>query len=93
MVYATVYFNLNDPDKFEAYRSQAGTALAKHGGKVEASAKGPTVLDTALPGPSVAAVLSFPTREAALAWHADPELQDVHALRNGAGESSILLVG
>lgn len=92
MVYATVYMNITDMDIFGEYRTKASDALAKHGGKVEASVKAPTVLDTGLPQPSVSALLSFPTKEAALAWRQDPELQDVHGLRNGAGDSSIILL-
>lgn len=92
MVYATIYMNITDADKLAAYREKAAAALEKHGGKVEAAVPQPTALDTALPAPAMAGVLSFPSKEAALAWRADPDLAELHALRNAAGESTIILV-
>lgn len=93
MVYATFYLNITDKEKLLAYREKAADALAKHGGKVEAASTELTVLDESLPLPSMAAVLSFPSKDAALAWLNDPELQDLHALRRAAGESTMTLIG
>ncbi|SLN43647.1 hypothetical protein PSA7680_02203 [Pseudoruegeria aquimaris] len=93
MIYATVHMNITDPAALAAYRERAGAALARHGGKLEAASPTPTLLDDALPAPSMVGVLSFPSREAAIAWRDDPELAEIHALRRAAGESSIILVG
>ncbi|KAJ57531.1 hypothetical protein ACMU_03215 [Actibacterium mucosum KCTC 23349] len=92
MVYATVYLKITDPEAFDAYRGKAADALAKHGGSAVVSSKTPTMLDTGLEQPSVGVLLSFPTKEAALAWRQDPDLQEVHQLRNAAGQCSILLL-
>ncbi len=93
MIYAFANLTVTAPDSLAAYRDVAGEALAKHGGKVEAAANSFTVLDGAPDQPNVAALLSFPDRDAALAWANDPDLADVHALRRNAGASDILLLG
>lgn len=93
MIYATVNMTITDPEALAAYRERAGEALARHGGKLEAASPTPTLLDDGLPLPTMAGVLSFPSREAALAWRDDPALADVHALRRASGTSSIILVG
>jgi len=93
MIYAYAKMTVTNPQALADYREVAGAALAKHGGKVEGGAAEFTVLDGAPEAPDVAALLSFPDKDAAIAWSNDPELQDVHALRRSAGGSEILLLG
>ncbi|RLJ41251.1 uncharacterized protein (DUF1330 family) [Litoreibacter meonggei] len=93
MVYAFAHLTISNPDALAQYRDVAGEALAKHGGKVESASGEFTVLDGTPTEPNVAALLSFPDKDAALAWTNDPELVDVHALRRSAGGSDILLLG
>ena len=93
MVYAFANLTVSNPNALAQYRDVAGAALAKHGGKVEAASGAFTVLDGTPTEPSAAALLSFPDKEAAVAWATDPELADVHALRRSAGGSDILLLG
>lgn len=93
MIYATVHMTISNKDSLSAYREKAGDALAKHGGSVLSAAPSPTVFEGDISAPDMAAVLSFPDRDSALAWINDPELTDVHALRRGAGNSAIVLVG
>ncbi|MBS9717947.1 DUF1330 domain-containing protein [Pseudohalocynthiibacter aestuariivivens] len=93
MIYATVHISITNKDSLSAYREKAGDALAKHGGAVLSAAPSPAVLEGDIPAPDMAAVLSFPDRDSALAWINDPELADTHALRRGAGSSAIVLVG
>lgn len=93
MIYAYAKLTVINPDALLKYRDVAGPALAKHGGKVESAAQDFTVLDGAPDTPNVAALLSFPDKDAAVAWANDPELADVHALRRSAGGSDILLLG
>ena len=71
----------------------AGAALAKHGGNVESATGDFTILDGTPDTEGVAALLSFPDKDAAVAWSTDPALADVHALRRSAGGSDILLLG
>ncbi|MEP1962346.1 DUF1330 domain-containing protein [Tateyamaria sp.] len=93
MIYAYVKLTVTNPESLAKYRDVAGAALAKHGGKVESAAREFTVLEGAPDVPNMAALLSFPDKDAAIAWSEDPELADVHALRRGAGASDILLLG
>ena len=93
MIYAFAKLTVTNPEALAQYRDMAGEALAKHGGKVESASGEFTVLDGAPEAPNVAALLSFPDKDAALAWAGDPELSDVHALRRSAGASDILLLG
>ena len=93
MIYAFAKLTVNNPEALAQYREVAGSALAKHGGKVESATKDFTVLDGSPDAPDTAALLSFPDKEAALAWANDAQLEDVHALRRSAGGSDILLLG
>ena len=93
MIYAIAHLDVDNPEKLAAYREKASDALARHGGKVEVATQDLTVLDGAPDKPKIAALLSFPDRDAALAWANDPELKDVHALRRGAGRSDIMMLG
>ncbi len=93
MIYAYAKLTVTNPQALAQYRDVAGSALAKHGGKVESAAKEFTVLDGSPEAPDMAALLSFPDKESALAWANDPELADVHALRRSGGSSDIMLLG
>ena len=93
MIYAYAKLTVSNPEALSEYRDVAGEALAKHGGKVETATAEFTVLDGTPDQPNVAALLSFPDRDSALAWANDSELADVHALRRSAGGSDILLLG
>ncbi len=93
MIYAFAKLTVNNPDALAAYREQAGPALARHGGKVEQATAETSALDGSPDLPDVAALLSFPDRDAALAWINDPELAEIHGLRRSAGASDIILMG
>lgn len=93
MVYAYVSLKITNPEPLAAYREVAGGALAKHGGKVETATREFTTLDGAPTIPDMVALLSFPDKDAALAWANDPELVDIHELRRNAGSSDIFLLG
>ncbi|MEL6598431.1 MAG: DUF1330 domain-containing protein [Pseudomonadota bacterium] len=93
MIYAYAQITVSNPEALAQYRDLAEGALAKHGGKVESAAREFTVLDGAPDMPNVAALLSFPDKDAAIAWSKDPDLAEVHALRRSAGASDILLIG
>lgn len=93
MIYAYAKLTVSNPQSLAQYRDKAGAALALHGGKVEAATREFTVLDGSPDMPDVAALLSFPDRDSALAWAHDESLEDVHNLRRNAGGSDIILLG
>ena len=83
---------IKDHDALARYRDKAGAALARHGGSVVSAGPVATVLEAAGAAPDTVALLSFPSTDAAEAWRNDPDLADVHALRNKAGASTIIVV-
>ena len=93
MIYAYVTMNISNQTSLGAYKEKAGAALSKHGGAVVAMARETTVLEGSIAQHDVTAILSFPDKTAALAWRQDPELAETHALREGSGDTAILLLG
>ena len=92
MVYAYAKLTVTNLKALEEYRDVAGAALARHGAKVECATRDFTVLDGEPDTPNTAALLSFPDKTSAIAWAKDPDLADIHALRQSAGASDILLL-
>ena len=90
--HAIAMITVTNPEAMGAYREKAGAALAKHGGTVLQASKELIPLEGKSALPSLIAVLSFPDQTSALAWSNDPKLIDVHALRNDAGTSNIILM-
>lgn len=92
MVYAFVQITITNPDSFAAYASKAGALLEKWGATPEAMSAEPIRLEGGTPAPTRAVLLSFPDVDAAKGWINDPDAQDVHALRRGAGDVEITLI-
>ena len=90
--HAFVTLTVTNPDKMAAYREVAGPALEKYGAKPLQVSPEATWLDGDGDAPDVAVLLAFPDRDAAQAWRDDPELAEVHQLRNDAGTCRILLL-
>ncbi len=90
--YAIAQIVVQNKEILGAYREKAGEALAKHGGSVVTAGPVAEVLEISIEKPDVLALLSFPSKEAALAWRNDPELEEVHALRTGSGNSTVLVL-
>lgn len=90
--YAYVNLTITNPDSFAAYQERAGDALKKYGGAPLEVSKETEVIEGTATAPTVAVILTFPDREAVKAWINDPELAEVHALREGSGTSTITLL-
>jgi uncharacterized protein (DUF1330 family) len=91
-VQALAMITVTDREALGAYREKAAGALARHGGSVVAADPEPLVLEAACDTPDVIALLSFPNNEAAKAWREDPDLAEIHALRNKGGKSTIVVL-
>lgn len=92
--YVIAVNTIHDSEALARYRPKAGEALGKHGGQIVAA--GP--LTHALEGapeakPDIAAILSFPSAEAAQAWIGDTELEAVHAERRASGDTRVWMLG
>lgn len=86
------HINPKDAEVFGKYQDVAGAALAKHGGKVLSKTPKPARLEGTLPAPAAMVLLEFPDATAAHAWHDDPELVNIHALRTGGADVSIFVL-
>ena len=80
-LYAFNLFDLADNDLYSRYSRRSPEAVAKHGGRVVALGR----LDEALAGDAeprgVMILVEWPSREAFRAFLDDPELVDLHPLR------------
>lgn len=85
-----VNITIENPESLAKYREGAGAALAKHGGSLVSALPEPQVLECSVSVPSMTAVIEFPSKEKAEAWRKDPELKELHALRTGAGATSVV---
>lgn len=87
--YALITLVVKDTEKLSAYQAVGGPAVAKHGGKPIAG--GPDTMPLQNPhGPTKGVVLQFPSPEHITQWLEDPELAEIHALRNEAADVTIL---
>ena len=80
---------MKDDAVFAEYRKSAAGAIAKHGGSLVVPPSPPIKLDGPDNTPAFITLLSFPSKEAAETWRNDPELNELHALRNAGIEATI----
>ena len=87
-----IVHSVKDETKFGEYRKIAAEALAKHGGEIVLPPSPPVTLD-GTDKPKAIVLLSFPSKAAAQAWRNDPELQDIHAMRNAGVDMTVYAFG
>ncbi|MEM1237555.1 MAG: DUF1330 domain-containing protein [Pseudomonadota bacterium] len=87
--YALVTLHVTDAEGLDVYKSKAGPAVAKHGGRPLAGGPGSKVLQSSV-SPMQGVVLEFPTAEAVTAWLEDDEFAEVHAQREASADVTIL---
>lgn len=90
--YAVVQIVPTDADALAEYRKGALAAVQKHGGDRFAGGPQSKVLEDGGAGSTEVLIAAFPSQDAALNWMNDPELQDLHALRNKGAKSTIVLL-
>lgn len=82
-LYALNLFDLADNDFYRQYSRCSPAAVAKHGGRVVALGR----LEAALAGDAeprrVMILVEWPSRESSEAFLEDPDLADLHPLREG----------
>jgi uncharacterized protein (DUF1330 family) len=87
--YALVTMVIKNDEKLAQYLAVGGPAVAKHSGRPIAG--GPAAEALQQPhGTTRGVVLEFPAADNIAAWLHDPELADVHALRDAAADVTIL---
>ena len=92
MIYAIATLNVKNPEKLAEYREVASEALARHGGAVVTASAAPLALEGSPELADATALLSFPDKQAGLNWINDPDLSEVHSLRQSAGQTAVILL-
>lgn len=87
--YLSVLLVVKDQEALAEYFKVGAAAVAKHEGRAFAGGPGTKVLQA--PNElSKGVVLEFPSAQHAENWLSDPELADVHALRDRGADVTIL---
>ena len=84
-----IIHKIKDETAFAEYRKFAEGAINKHGGSAVVRPAAPVTLDGSGDNPRFITMLTFPSTQAAENWRNDPELKDIHALRNKAIDATI----
>ncbi len=75
----------------DAYAQPTRALLEKYGGKAIAVCREGERMEGETKVPTVAILIEFPNRDAAKAWHSDPEYQRLIELRNTGSKAEALL--
>jgi len=87
-VYALNLFDLSDNDGYRAYSRRSRHAVERHGGRVVALGRSRGAVTTGdTPPRQVMVLVEWPSRESFDAFLADPELADLHPLREDGTEN------
>lgn len=89
--YLIANVNVQDPEKYEDYRSRTGAIVASHGGKFIVRG-GKVHLLEGDPEIHRLVIIQFPDLEAARGFYDSPEYQEVIPFRTRASESQFLIV-
>lgn len=89
--YIIVDSNVHDPARMKDYGDKVRDTLTAFGGKPIVSAPDPEVIEGDWT-PQRVVVLEFPDVEAARAWYASPEYQEILPIRFEAANDRLLLV-
>ena len=82
---------VRDPDRYREYVENVPALIRKHGGVYRVRGGDFEVLEGDWT-PSRLIVLEFPDREAALAFHNDPEYEPYRDLRQALSDSNLVVV-
>ena len=89
--YLVLDFSVHDLPRFRRYVSDIPAFIEKHGGRYIVRGVEPTVMEGDW-APALMVILEFPSRHGATAFLADPNAQDLFALRHATTNSKLLLV-
>jgi uncharacterized protein (DUF1330 family) len=87
--YLSVLLVVKDQEAMAEYLKVGAAAVAKHEGRPFAGGPETKVLQEAH-APTKGVVLEFPSAQHAENWLSDPDLADIHALRNKGADVTIL---
>jgi uncharacterized protein (DUF1330 family) len=87
-----VYARVTDAKRFDGYVQAVQPLIARHGGKLIGRANPPLVLEGVFEWQTVG-LLEFPSLDAARNFWSSSDYAKVKALRDGAAEFQVVLVG
>ena len=87
--YLSVLLVVKDPDALAEYFKVGAAAVAKHKGRAFAGGPETKILQEAN-ARSKGVILEFPSAQHAEKWLSDPELSEVHGLRDKGADVTIL---
>jgi Uncharacterized conserved protein len=90
--YVVARITLHDPERYKDYIAGFYPSFRRHGGVALASTRQRTTVLEGDWGDARTVILQFPDREAAEAWHADPEYRALATIRHEAASSTLVLV-
>lgn len=89
--YVIAQIEMRDRDGYREYIDGFYEIFDRYGGEVLASTRHPTeVLEGRWTSNTV--ILSFPSAEAAKAWHSDPDYQKLAKIRHQCAETQLVLI-
>jgi uncharacterized protein (DUF1330 family) len=89
--YLVLDLTVRDVAGFRPYIDAIPARIAKHGGRYIVRGVPPTVMEGDW-APDLVVILEFPSREAATAFLADPDAQELFAVRHSTTTSKLILV-
>jgi uncharacterized protein (DUF1330 family) len=90
--YIIAEHTINDPAKFEEYRTKVDPIIAKHGGRYITRPGSHVVLEkeNAVWQPERVVIIEFPDMAALNAWYHSPEYQPLITLRQAAATDMLI---
>jgi uncharacterized protein (DUF1330 family) len=89
--YVIAMMTVTKPEAYEGYRTLAGPAVAKHGGRFLARGGRYEILEGGFPGSRVV-ILEFESFEKAKTFYDSPEYRAAREQRRGAAEFNLLIL-
>jgi uncharacterized protein (DUF1330 family) len=90
-VYVTAQLTIHDPGRYAQYVAGFPPILAKYGGRLLAVDSHPEVTEGQWGGDRVV-LMTFPDREAYIAWATSPEYLEIAKDRHAAADTTAILV-
>jgi uncharacterized protein (DUF1330 family) len=89
--YLIANVDVHDPDAYEAYRSQTGAIVERHGGRFIVRGGNVHVLEGE-PNAHRLVIIEFPDLAAARGFYDSPAYQEIIPLRTVASQGALLIV-
>ena len=90
--YVIGQLNITDPEAYKAYLAGFMPIFERHEGKLLATSSQKTEVVEGSWATPATVLMSFPSLEAAHAWHNDPDYQELAKIRHATAETNLVIV-